>query len=231
MKRGFTLIELLVVVAIIAVLAALLLPAISMVRDAARRVVCASNLRQLGMGMATYAGDYRRQLPLIHHENNKQSNYYIYYPGDTQLLTGGLGMLWASGALDTERVWYCPSQRRSTFRHGVAENPWPGQSGMKTRSAYSIRPMASFRSDGSIGGLPRQMSMSGKALISDLTDADARILSGHRSGVNAVYSDGHVSWVARERLSAGMAKMIHFASHSVVNNLAMDEVWLAVDNP
>ncbi len=57
MKRAFTLIELLVVVSIIAVLAAMLLPAIGMVRDAARAASCGSSLRQIGMAFAAYAED------------------------------------------------------------------------------------------------------------------------------------------------------------------------------
>ncbi len=62
-KNGFTLIELLVVVAIIAVLAGILIPVFSMVRGQARQVQCLSNLRQLGIGMLTYAGDNRGCVP------------------------------------------------------------------------------------------------------------------------------------------------------------------------
>ena len=60
---GFTLIELLVVVGIISILAALLLPALSRAKDAGRKAVCISNLRQLGIAIHTYADDHEGVIP------------------------------------------------------------------------------------------------------------------------------------------------------------------------
>lgn len=63
--RALTLIELLVVIAIIAILAALLLPTLGGAKNAARTTQCASNLRQLGLGMAIYFGDNNNKYPHI----------------------------------------------------------------------------------------------------------------------------------------------------------------------
>jgi prepilin-type N-terminal cleavage/methylation domain-containing protein len=68
-QKAFTLIELLVVVAIIAVLISILLPALSMVRETAKKTICLSNVRQIQTGLLMYTDDYRNFFPTVNDTN------------------------------------------------------------------------------------------------------------------------------------------------------------------
>jgi len=64
-RRGFTLIELLIVIAIVTMLAALLLPSLISARESGRRAACQGNLRQIGIAMVSYAGDFAGNFPRV----------------------------------------------------------------------------------------------------------------------------------------------------------------------
>src|SRR5688572_8738398 len=88
-RTAFTLIELLVVIAIIAILIALLVPAVQKVRESAARTQCANNLKQIGLAIHGYHGDYKK-IPYSR-EDTRATWAVLLLPYMEQ---GGLYKLW-----------------------------------------------------------------------------------------------------------------------------------------
>lgn len=107
MKMKFTLIELLVVVAIIAILAALLLPALSGARAMVSQSSCAGNLKQIGSGIIMYSDDYDA-LPAVEH-----SNCPYWWTSVHPYLAGGLA---TSDSFPSLPVLRCPVQTQKLVK-------------------------------------------------------------------------------------------------------------------
>ena len=117
-KKAFTLIELLVVIAIIAILMAILMPALRKVKENARRVACAANLSSLAKGMRVYAAASDTVLPpcTFNGKNGPHQSYNAYTvnvsaPFGEHITDGpfNLAFLYETGIIKTGDVFYCPS--------------------------------------------------------------------------------------------------------------------------
>jgi prepilin-type N-terminal cleavage/methylation domain-containing protein/prepilin-type processing-associated H-X9-DG protein len=203
LRGGFTLGELLVVIAIIAIIAAMLIPAISLVRKAAKKVICASNQRQMGMGILVYAGDNEGLAPLIYDESSQFLSYYIYcYAGHR----GTFGLLLDAGLMtDGIRAFYCPSTATSNskFIYNSSFNayPWVFNGSNQLRAAYNVVP-AQDNAGVAYPNLLLALSLyANKAILSDIVRQPADVDLGHGTGVNLTFGDGHVNWCLRQNMN------------------------------
>lgn len=148
-NSGFTLVELIVVMAIIAILASLLFPALAQAKEKANRTICATNLRQIGMATLMYLSDYRDFFPTANDLGNEQEEGYEWVdwnprrnarPKEQKFLEGGI--LPYIQRFSTN-LFTCPSDKKlSNWR----KNPQFGISGYGF--SYSLNSPSFFSAHG-----------------------------------------------------------------------------------
>jgi prepilin-type N-terminal cleavage/methylation domain-containing protein len=133
-RKAFTLVELLVVIAIIAVLLAILLPSLSSVKEAAKRLSCGNNEKSIGMAVKFYADNLNGALPWLEgmaRSSGATKNSHPYWvavgnSGGTPSSVFNLGSLYKAGAIDNAAVFYCPAEPlwKDVYRCYSSPGPW-----------------------------------------------------------------------------------------------------------
>ncbi|MEN6645338.1 MAG: DUF1559 domain-containing protein [Armatimonadia bacterium] len=173
-RRGFTLIELLVVIAIIAILAAILFPVFAKAREKARQSSCLSNVKQIGLGLLSYAQDYDEMLPSFTYGNIRWDSLIQAYVKNTQ-------------------IFKCPSSATMALGYGWNYN----------YLGYPSAPTVAAKSLGAIDKPAETlwgMDVDNAPVLAYKYFAAYAPSLRHNDGSNVGFVDGHAKWFSYSSL-------------------------------
>ncbi|MCP3904622.1 MAG: type II secretion system protein [Planctomycetes bacterium] len=198
--RGFSLLELIIVLAVTVVLTGLMLPTLAQVRENVNRVLCSSNMRQLGLGMTMYYRDNRDRLPhaetLAGAEPDPGELMAAHQGYGEEEKWDGLGRLYSEGYCTAPDCYYCPSHRG---QHNLEDKRVHWQ----IRNRWSPPLYTNYQYAGDVywgqeakGRTPRRLRQlkDGERLVL-ATDGWRRLSDfNHSTGMNVLRGDGSVRW-------------------------------------
>ena len=203
-EKSFTLIELLVVVAIIAILASLLLPALRNAKERANQTLCLGNLRQIGIGVQMYPQDNDEHYSLAYMTTEPNGGSLIAsFPELLDPYVGDMGVYTCPTDPDPWDASCCPLSYIAAYvLHRPGNVPAPGTPFARKVSEIA-RPSEKFSKAPNADGPPGPpwaqycWGTHGHAVSTGYNDWARVSLERHKGGGNYVFGDGHAQWVTR----------------------------------
>lgn len=180
-RRGFSLIELLVVISIIAILVGMLMPALAAARNAAVKIACASNLRQIGMGVQMYCDQFNDMFPTARY----MPPPFISTDSDPPLTTLLNPFLFGGATDERQRIYHCPGDANYVYDLcGISYMYQSELSGQKIDEFFVVKIL---KFSPSLVLLSRDFDNG----LFDITDGQIEVDPFHDLR-NLLFADGHV---------------------------------------
>lgn len=234
-QGGFTLIDVLVTIGVVVLLIGIMLPGLGRVQEISRQVVCRSNLRQVGLGLALYADASKDQLPtsVFIDLARQKDNHVDYSPEDMMILRlnrnlsrrtdatwDGLGLLYETEMLPSQEVFYCPSHHGNYDFNDVADT-WRKPTGEIVGNYH-------YRGKGPNGSTRLSFIEPSRSAIG--SDGLRSILDyNHKVGLNVLRADLSLFWLSDPLGRIG--DYVEMASGSSSDSYEFDTLWDQFDTP